>query len=75
MSSPKINLRRLGREVLTLDALIDRLLRVREEVDGSVTVTMLMEPEVGGEVVQLEDPVCDVAYTSSGVHVLGRSFD
>lgn len=60
---------------LTLDALIERLLKIKQKIGGEAVVSILMEPEVGGDVVQLEDPLSDVASSEGSVHLLGQSFD
>ena len=60
---------------LTLDDLMERLTKIRESIPGASPVTFLLEPEISGEVVQLEDVLTDVAASKEGVRLLGGSFD
>lgn len=75
-----------GQKPITLDRLIARLLETREEAGrGDVPVTMIMEPHISGQGLQLEEQVMRVSCQSrfvqgefAGVEcavIVGRSFD
>lgn len=75
-----------GQKTWTLDQTIKRLQEIRKRASGETPVTLYMEPSFNGEIVQLEDSLCDIAAATvanpesergkiTSVHFLGRSFD
>ena len=75
-----------GQEALTVDEVIERLTKIRDEHKcGTAKVFLWMEPTIDGQTHQISESLCEVSAAVSyvkqeyqgveTVNLLGRSFD